>query len=419
MIPMLEFYKERWQVDSDRSIKPGLEAIQAALQQLGHPEQQLAVVHFAGTNGKGSTLTFVEQIAREHGLSVGKFMSPCILDVHDQIQLNGEPISSAQMDALFKQMYEAGLSGKLTDFELLTCAALLYFKQQAVDLVLLEVGMGGREDSTNVVMPIVSVIPSIALEHTNFLGTTIESIAAHKAGIIKEGKPVVIGRLPEVALAVVGQQAKLKNAPLYTLGEQFNVNETEQGERYTYLERSIELTNLHRQLLGSHQAHNMALAITAFFEVATALQIPFNSEAIQAGVAQAKVPGRFEEVLPNVYFDGAHNPASAHMLATTVAQYFPHKKIEFVIGMLADKDVETVLRKLERVSDTFYFVDFTNVRAMQANKIMELSKAQEKSIVQNVGALLQQELSKNTIRVVAGSLYLLSEIRKIMIHSKQ
>jgi len=107
------------------------------------------------------------------------------------------------------------------------------------------------------------------------------------------------------------------------------------------------------------------------------------------------------------------------MLATTLAQYFPHKKIEFVIGMLADKDVETVLRKLERVSETFYFVDFTNVRAMQADKIMELSKAQEKSIVQNVGALLQQELSKNTIRVVAGSLYLLSEIRKIMINSKQ
>ena len=224
MIPLLNDYKEKWQVESETSIKPGLAAMKQALEKLQHPEQSLQVIHIAGTNGKGSTLTFIEQMARLHGLTVGKFMSPCIKDVHDQIQINETPISAKDMDNVFQQMAQAGISALLTDFELLTCAALLHFKQHKVELVLLEAGMGGREDSTNVVDPLVSVIPSIALEHTNFLGTTIDQIAAHKAGIIKQKKPVIVGRLPEEALAVVSAEAKKKQAPLTVLGKEIDVS---------------------------------------------------------------------------------------------------------------------------------------------------------------------------------------------------
>lgn len=142
MIPKLDDYKRKWNVESDLSIKPGLEAIKAALTALHHPQDQLQVVHIAGTNGKGSTLTFIEQIAKNHGLTVGKFMSPCIVDVHDQIQINGEPITNKEMDKIFQQLSLSGLSGKLTDFELLTCIAFLYFAKKKVDLVLLEAGMG-------------------------------------------------------------------------------------------------------------------------------------------------------------------------------------------------------------------------------------------------------------------------------------
>lgn len=214
MIPNFDHYKEKWQVKSDDIIKPGLTAIEEALSYLGNPEQTLRVVHLAGTNGKGSTLTFLEAIAQEHGLRVGKFMSPCIVDVHDQIQIAGQPITEAEMDQVFQQMHEVGLSGKLTDFELLTVAAFLHFVNGQVDIALIEAGMGGLLDSTNVVTPIVSIIPSIALEHTKFLGDTLESIAHHKAGIIKQQRPVIIGDLPGEAKRVVDAVA-VRKKPLY------------------------------------------------------------------------------------------------------------------------------------------------------------------------------------------------------------
>lgn len=409
MIPGFEQYKEKWHVASDTAIKPGLQAIEGALVKLQQPQEALQVVHLAGTNGKGSTLTFIEYIASRHGLSVGKFMSPCVLDVHDQIQVNGVPISPQQMDELFKVMRDAGLSGQLTDFELLTCAALLHFKHTSVDLVLLEAGMGGREDSTNVVTPLVSVIPSIALEHTNYLGDTIESIARHKAGIIKLGKPVVIGQMEQLAQQIIQDEARSLVAPMYAIGEQFFVTATVQGDRYE--NKDVVIEGLHRQLPGDHQRDNMALAITAFLQVAKALEITINIDSIKAGIAAATVPGRFEQVLPNVYFDGAHNPASAEMLARTIEQQFPHQKIEFVIGMLRDKDVTSVLRIFERVSNHFTFVNFSNARAISAEQMQKLSQARELRIVEDCVELLKQSVPSGTVRIVTGSLYLLNEIR--------
>ncbi len=412
MIPLLDMYKERWYVESDHSIKPGLSAMHEALTALNNPQNDLQVVHFAGTNGKGSTLTFVEFIARAHGLSVGKFMSPCIVDVHDQIQINGQPITEAQMDDVFEQLAKAELSGKLTDFELLTTAMFLFFKQQQVDLVLIEAGMGGREDSTNVVNPIVSVISSIALEHTKFLGNTLTSIAGHKAGIIKQGKPVVIGQLPEEALVVVKAEAIEKEAPLFELGKQFTVQSDEGNETYENYCYPLTIGNLQRQFLGAHQGNNMALAITAFLEVVKAFKIPLSIEKIQHAIQQAHLAGRFEQVLPNVYFDGAHNPASIRALVDTIKKQFSTKRIEIILGILADKDVATVLSILEEVGDAFYFVDITNDRAMPAKTIFELSKAKEKTIIQDVLTMLQLSPGEETVRIVTGSLYLLSEIRQ-------
>ncbi|WP_341320892.1 folylpolyglutamate synthase/dihydrofolate synthase family protein [Solibacillus sp. FSL H8-0523] len=412
MIPLLDVYKERWQVVSDTAIKPGLASIEHALDVLGNPQRELKVVHFAGTNGKGSTLTFVEAMARAYDLSVGKFMSPCVVDVHDQIQINGLAMEPQQLDIIFKQLRDAGLSGKLTDFELLTVVALLFFKQQQVDLVLLEAGMGGRMDSTNVVQPIVSIITSIALEHTNFLGTTLESIAAHKAGIIKKERPVVLGEMPEQVQPVFEQEAKHKQAHLETYGETFFIIEEQHGETYTNLERHVKLEQLTRQFKGPHQGKNMALAITAFLHVLEFFDQPLHPEKIQQAVMQAQLAGRFEEVLPNVYFDGAHNPASIDMLVQTIQQQFPDQTIEFVIGLLADKDVGTILQQLEQVSDVFYFVDIHNPRAMPAQLLMKKSHAQHKVMLANVGAFLRQPVELGKIRIVTGSLYLLSEIRQ-------
>ncbi|MEO4052115.1 folylpolyglutamate synthase/dihydrofolate synthase family protein [Solibacillus sp. CAU 1738] len=414
MIPKFDVYKERWQLKSDDMIKPGLDSMKQALKLLGHPEQHLAVVHLAGTNGKGSTLTFLEQVTRAHGLSVGKFMSPCIVDVHDQIQVNGEPIMKQELDYVFQQMVEANLSSLLTDFELLTCAAILHFNNTQVDVVLLEAGMGGREDSTNVVTPIVSIIPSIALEHTNFLGDTLTSIAGHKAGIIKNGKPVVTGVLQEEACKVVKHEAFTKKAPLLMLGDIFEVKEKEGETIYSNDEMGIVIDGLYRQLQGPHQGQNMALAITSFFEVAEALRIPIDFDAIRLGVRRAKVPGRFEEILPNLYFDGAHNPASAEMLVQTIRGIFPNQKVEFIIGMLADKDVQGVLYILSSVAKKFTFVDFDNPRAIKAEKMLNMSNGVE-CVVKKIDEInFRKENEGSGIRIVTGSLYLISELRNLI-----
>ena len=405
MIPKLDDYKKRWQLQSETNIIPGLARMKQGLNMLQNPEEQLQVVHVAGTNGKGSTITFLEQMALAHGLSVGKFMSPCIVDVHDQIQVNGEPITSGQLDLIFQKMVESGLSGLLTDFELLTCAALLHFKQEGVDLVLLEAGMGGREDSTNVVIPIVSIIPSIALEHTNFLGNTLTSIAEHKAGIIKNERPIVVGELPEGASGVVKREALVQNSPLYMIGQDFLVHEKADETIYRHITKEIEIDALYRQLHGPHQGQNLALAITAFFEVAKSLQINVNADAIRLGVRLAKVPGRFEEIRPDLYFDGAHNPASAEMLVQTIKEKFPHEKVEFIVGILADKDVSGVLKILATVAKKFTFVDFDNPRAIKAEKMLSMSNGVESEVKKIEGA---------SVKIVTGSLYLLSDIRKLV-----
>lgn len=417
MIPKLNYYKEKWNVVSDETIKPGLQAIKQALSMLDNPHDKLQVVHVAGTNGKGSTIAFLEQIARYHGLSVGKFMSPCVVDVHDQIQINGEPIAESEMDQVFQQMKEAGISGLLTDFELLTVASFLHFMNKQVNVVLLETGLGGLEDSTNVVEnPIVSIITSVALEHTRILGDTIEKIAHHKSGIIKYRKPVIIGQLPIDAVTVVKEKAVEEQSALYVYGEHFHLEQDFQGERYTNNQNNKNIAQLQRRLLGDHQGHNMSLAITAFFEVAKTFHLEVNDDFIRNAVANATLPARFEQVYPKVYFDGAHNPASVEKLVKTIQQQFPNENIRFVIGMVADKDVKTVLKLLERISDEFYFVDFENPRAAKAQQLFDLSNAKKKEVLHDSVSFIQSSTDFNGITFVTGSLYLLAEIRSKLIH---
>lgn len=408
MIPKLNDYKRSWNVESANEIKPGLDAMKQALQMIGHPEENLSIVHIAGTNGKGSTITFLEQIARSHGLTVAKFMSPCIVDFHDQIQFNGKPIEEVDVNEIFQQLKT--VSGMLTDFELLTCVAFLYFQKTKPDLVLLEVGMGGKDDSTNVITPIASVIPSIALDHTTFLGSTIESIASHKAGIIKEGKPVIVGNIPSEAMDVVKQVAQLKQAPFLTIGKQFSIQRSGENETYMNNEKDVQIDEIIRTLPGEHQGANMALAITAFLEVAQSLNKTVNIEKIKEGIKQARLFGRFEEIVPNVYLDGAHNPASAESLVKTIKETFPNEPIRFIVGMLKDKDVSAVLSTFEQISDEFYFVDFQNPRAMAATELVTKSSVKKKMIIEDVSAFIKSNQFSG-ITFITGSLYLLAQVR--------
>lgn len=406
MIPKLDFYKERHNLQAADEIRPGLEAMEEAVEALGHPQNGLRFIHVAGTNGKGSTVAFMEAIAASHGLRTASFTSPAITDIHDQIKICGGPATPEMLDDAFGRIKKAGLSGKLTDFELLTTAAFLVFLEARPDLVLLEAGMGGRLDSTNVITPAASVITSVALDHTGFLGNTLREIASHKAGILKPGIPGIIGPLPEEAMTEVERTASKTGAPLRIFGQDFTLAGNTFQNRRTF-------SDLKPGLPGPHQRINLALALEALL----AAGIPLEEEAVRKGARQASVPGRFEQIRPGVFLDGAHNPAAAAALAGTIKEQFgPQAKVHFLIGMLARKDYGEVIRILEPLAETLTFVSFPHEEAASAERLQAAASIPSRRLT-----LADVQHGRWDHRgapgVITGSLYLLSEIRPSLLNN--
>ncbi|MEK5147591.1 folylpolyglutamate synthase/dihydrofolate synthase family protein [Psychrobacillus sp. FSL K6-4615] len=395
-------YKTKWNIESETIIKPGLEMIQAAMQKLGNPQDKHKVIHVAGTNGKGSTIAFLTALAGEHGLSYGSFTSPSIVDVHDQIQINGIPITEKQMDKAFALMQKRGISGMLTDFELLTVAAFLIFETMELDVLFIEVGMGGRLDSTNIMKNSIAVIPSISIDHTNFLGDTIEKISWHKAGILKTNSQLVIGSLLEPAKKIMYKEAEDKNAGVIEYDKNFRVEK----ERYTYKEYSF--ANLNPQMIGEHHHSNMALAITALLISGFDLAEP----KVQVAVKNARLPGRMEKIRDNLYMDGAHNRASVDALVETLKERFPDKQIHFIVGILKDKEYSVMLRKLEEIGSSFEFVNFQHKRALDAKVLYNLCKNSSKVIKEEVGEVDLNDNSEYSVTIVTGSFYFIAELKE-------
>ena len=406
MIPKFNEYKERFQMESKDSIEPGLESITRALEKLGNPHRKLTCIHVAGTNGKGSTIAMMNSMLQAQGVKTACFYSPCFVDVHDQIQLNGEHISREQLDHVFQLAKEAGLSGTVTDFELLTILAFMAFEQFKPDIVLLETGMGGRYDSTNVITPLISVIPSIAIEHEKFLGNTIEEVASHKAGIIKKSTPVAIGPLDEVARKVIVEEAMRQHAALWIFGRDFTLGSGQYRDNDGHV-----LENVSVPLKGLHQHHNAALAIRAVLYTLERLGMKWNEELLQLGLNKTFIPGRFEKITESLYFDGAHNPASAQALVETIKEIYPETPIHFYIGMIEGKDVEKILRIFEKISSNFTFIDFKDERSMSSQKMSKISKALTINSTNEPLDILQKNILNNHVTIVTGSLYLLSTLR--------
>lgn len=400
MIPKLEEYKIRFQVASDPSIKPGLEAIKTALEKLDNPQNTLKIIHVSGTNGKGSTIQFMEAILSANGYSTGVFSSPAIRDLHDQIRLNGEDATPQMIDEAFSDIQMAGLSGKLTDFELLTAVAFLVLKKNAPDYVLVETGMGGLLDSTNVVNPLVSVITSIGLDHTQFLGETIEEITTHKAGIIKVKKPVVVGQMLSTSIDMIKEVAKKQSADLKIYGIDFaiekNTNETFKGlATFKWQERKMR---------GPHQQVNLAVAIEALL----CAGIQLDEEKLAEAVKMTQYPNRFEEIHPNIFLDGAHNPAAAKALRQTIEMEFPGEKVDFVIGMLKRKDLKGTLDELIPVAKSFTFLTFNHPEAATGEELMDCCEFKNKRVTKPHSSSIILNRDEQSRIIVTGSLYLLA-----------
>jgi len=323
-------------------IKLGLDNTARLLERLGNPQDQLRIVHIAGTNGKGSTASALASILRQGGLRVGLYTSPHLHSFTERIQVDGLPVDEATVAELIAEIRPVAEQLGTTFFEFATALALLCFQRSGAEWVVLEVGMGGRLDATNVVTPELVLITPISLDHALHLGTSLAAVAAEKAGILKPRVPVVSARQPAAAQAVLGERALALQAPLVRGGEEFRWQATADGFRYRGLDLVLE--GLRPGLAGTHQMENLSLALAAA-ELLKRQGVPLSAAAMRRGIAAVRWPGRLEWLGDRVLLDGAHNPAGA----TVLADYLTENRLQgihWIAGLKADKDWRRILDPL-------------------------------------------------------------------------
>lgn len=397
-------------------IKPGLQRIERLLDELGRPERQYRTLHVAGTNGKGSTAAMLAAVLQAAGWRTALYTSPHLVSYTERMAVNGRPAAPVAFATAVEQAAAAaaaaGAKGveQPTEFEVLTAAAFWHFAAAQAAYAVVEVGLGGLLDSTNVITPAVTVITNVTREHTDRLGRTIGEIARHKAGIIKPGVPVVTAAHGE-ALSVIARTAAAQGAPLYVLGRDFHVC---QVTRCGWQQRVVLDTLRHgRQefvinLLGRHQGENAALAVAAAEVLSPEAGLDW--AAVQRGLAAARWPGRFQIVpgRPLLVVDGAHNPAGAAALRRTLDEVFPGEKIVFVLGVLRDKEVGLVARTIVTPRDACVVVLAPSPRAAATDAIArEITTAHVEECPDIAAALTRAQALAGPAGVVCacGSLY--------------
>ncbi|PCK20637.1 bifunctional folylpolyglutamate synthase/dihydrofolate synthase [Bacillus pumilus] len=408
-------------------VKPGLERMKWLMNRLSHPEQRIKAVHVAGTNGKGSTIAFTRSVLQAAGYSVGTFTSPFILTFNERISVNGTPIQDEEWLSLvnkvkpFVDELDQTELGAATEFEIITACAFAYFADvQQVDFVLLETGLGGRLDSTNVAVPILTAITSIGHDHMAILGDTLEQIASEKAGIIKDGIPMITAVHQREALAVIQNTAKEKNAACISLYDTCTFEHeqpTEAGERFTLRTPKRQYPQLETGLIGTHQRQNASLAVLLIEWLEQEGYMSVKEEQVYEGIRQAVWAGRFEKVKdhPPVYLDGAHNEEGITRLIETVQAHFSSKQVHVCFSALKDKPYKQMIPQLETISSSIHFVSFDFPRAESAEKLYTCSHLETKSYDDDPATVLELIQNRSddpsAMILVTGSLYFISEIR--------
>ena len=400
-------------------IMPGLERVRLLCEALGNPQEKLQFVHVAGTNGKGSACTMMAEVLRASGKRVGLYTSPYVLDFRERMQVNGEMIPQEDVARLTQRL--RGIPVEATEFEFITAMAFAWFAEQNCDAVVLEVGLGGRYDATNIITkPLCSVIMKIAMDHTQVLGDTIEKIAAEKCGIIKPGCPVITTcEQPPEALRVIEETVRRQGCALHVPAP----GECEIAEATIFGTLAI-LAGLPVRvpLIGPHMCRN-ALAVV---RAAKVLGIP--DEAVQQGIERAKMPARMEILSrePLVILDGGHNPDGARALAATLQELLPGQRFTAVCGMMADKNVAEFLQAMQSVVGEWITCRPQNPRAMPAEELAALvrnhgQKAGQKATAAGTAQDALQLLAQMGLPaedcpvLICGSFYLAGEVRKYFV----
>ncbi|HEW4455929.1 TPA: bifunctional folylpolyglutamate synthase/dihydrofolate synthase [Streptococcus pneumoniae] len=432
---MKEIENNQW-IANYRTDQPhfGLERMVELLALRGNPHLKLKVLHIGGTNGKGSTIAFLKKMLEKLGLRVGVFSSPYLIHYTDQISINGESISEARLEALMAD-YQSLLEGEAvanlqgtTEFEIITALAYDYFASEQVDVAIMEVGMGGLFDSTNVCQPILTGITTIGLDHVALLGDTLEAIAEQKAGIIKQGMPLVTGRIAPEALAVIDRIAEGKDAPRLAYGTDYQVRHQESvvtGEVFDYTS-AVRQGRFQTSLLGLYQIENagMAIALLDTFYQEDGRELASNDFLGQA-LEETSWPGRLEIVSrdPLMILDGAHNPHAIKALLVTLQERFADYHKEILFTCIKTKALEDMLDLLGAMPDTeLTLTHFADSRATDESVLKEAAKSRNLSY-QDWHDFLEQNLTdkkeeKQTVRIVTGSLYFLSQVRAYLMERK-
>ncbi|GMA46565.1 dihydrofolate synthase/folylpolyglutamate synthase [Tetragenococcus muriaticus PMC-11-5] len=411
--------------------KPGLQRINALLDQLHHPEKDLTFVHVAGTNGKGSTVSFLSAMLQEAGLTVGTFTSPYIEELNERIAINSQPISDETMTTIVQTIQPLIESAdqnsdlfEITEFELLTAVAFLYFKEANVDLVVLEVGLGGLYDSTNVVSPLLTAITTIGMDHMEVLGDTVEEIATQKAGIIKKGVPVVTGNITANALAVIDDTAQKQQAEVSHLTKDYQFDyqgpDPKWGEQFDFYNEEGRISKLSTSLLGKHQVENAAVAVQLFYLVCKLQRFPFTEKVVKNGLKNTSWPARMERISQNplIILDGAHNEQAMKRLVENMTTEFKDRRIFVLFSALERKNVEGMLQQLLGISQAkIYLTNFDYPGVLRLEKNYQQVNEERITIVslwQFGLANILDKISSDDIILVTGSLYFVAEVRQLI-----
>lgn len=416
-------------------MKPGTQRMEWMLAQIGNPEHRIRAVHVGGTNGKGSTVSYLRHIYQQAGLKVGAFISPYITSFNERIMINGVPISDEDLVKaanivypLTKAVEEETDLGLPAEFETVTMLSFVYFgRMNPCDLVIYEVGLGGRLDSTNVIHPLVSVITNVAMDHMKQLGNTITSIAREKAGIIKSGVGIITTAEHPDALKVIRNQAKAKQSDLYVLGSQFTVTGTghdPSGEHFNFDATYLHEKDLTLHMRGEHQLKNAAAALMVVDYLSTFFGIHVEDQEIRAGLEDTAWPGRFEQMSdkPRIIIDGAHNVQGTEALVATVHRYYPDRQIHVLYAALEDKQYEKMVQVIETVASEITLTTIPFPRAAGSSLLYNASRHPEKTEDPDWKHALEQmihETGDQDVLLICGSLYFISLVRAALLNRKK
>jgi len=396
----------------------GLDNIKWILSVIGNPHEFLKTVHIGGTNGKGSIAAMLSHILKAAGYKVGKYTSPHLISFTERITINEERITDVEVsdlvDSIRQNLDAVDPKRTFTFFDFTTALAFEYFRKNNVDIALIEVGLGGRLDSTNVLNPLISVITNVAFDHMDYLGEDILRIAREKAGIIKKGVPVVTGA-KDLPARIIEETAKMNDCSVYIMGRDFSY-ERKETQTMSYSGLSIKLNDVFVNLKGDHQLGNAAIALCTA-ELLSMLGFGMDQREVYAGLSQVTWPGRLQIIKekPTIILDGAHNVDGIRTLVNFLKKQFPDRKRLLIFGVMKDKEYEKMLEELLPSVDEVIFTSSTNERALLPESMKKF--APKAVIVKDAARALKKVKSmseENDVIIITGSLYLIGECMAII-----